>query len=162
MTITKQDMHAAVTRLAECFPQTFVLEKHLPHQPLKVGIAADIPARCPDLGRRTLGVALRYYVSRVMYLQGMVTGAARIDLDGNPAGEVSAEDAEHAAARLAETLASREAKRAAAVAAKGGERGVRPPATAAPAPVAATSPRPAKVLTLKEKPVLRLAAFRRQ
>ena len=47
MTITKEDIHAALTRLAEWFPQTFVLEKHLPHRPLKVGIAADTLARCP-------------------------------------------------------------------------------------------------------------------
>jgi sRNA-binding protein len=52
MTIPKEDVHAALTRLAEWFPQTFVFEKHLPHRPLKVGIAADILARCPVLTRR--------------------------------------------------------------------------------------------------------------
>jgi len=104
---------------------------------LKVGIAAEIPARCPAVERRVLGVALGAYTRRIMYLQGLVAGAPRIDLDGNVCGEVSARDAEHAATKLAGILASREA---AAVAAKGGERGVRPPATApAPAPVAATS-----------------------
>jgi len=98
MTIPKEDMHAALTRLAEWFPQTFVLEKHLPHRPLKVGIAADILARCPVLTRRELGPVLGVYAKRVMYLQSLVAGAIRIDLDGNPAGEVSAADAEHAAA----------------------------------------------------------------
>ena len=53
-----------------------------------------------------------------MYLQGLVAGAIRVDLDGNPAGEVSAADAEHAAATLAEILASRETRRAAAMEAK--------------------------------------------
>ncbi len=47
MTTTKQDIDAALARLTEAFPQTFVLEKYRPHRPLKVGIAADIPARCP-------------------------------------------------------------------------------------------------------------------
>jgi hypothetical protein len=28
------------------FPQTFVLEGHQPHRSLKVGIAADLVARC--------------------------------------------------------------------------------------------------------------------
>ena len=42
MMIPKQDLAAALARLAEAFPQTFVLEKHRPHRPLKVGIAADI------------------------------------------------------------------------------------------------------------------------
>ena len=85
-----------------------------------------------------------------MYLQALVERATRVDLDGKAAGEVSARDAEHAAARLAEILASREA---AAVAAKGGER-VKPAAVPPP-------PAPPAATTLKEKPVLRLPAFRR-
>ena len=148
MTIRKEDIHAALTHLAETFPQTFELEKCRPHRPLKVGIAADLQARCPALEWRVLRVALAAYTGRVMYLRSLVAGAARVDLDGNPAGEVSARDAEHAASRLAKILASREA---AAVAAKGGV--ARPPAPS-PAPAA-------KVLTLKRKPVLRLAAFPR-
>jgi hypothetical protein len=47
MTTTKQDIDAALARLTEAFPQTFVLEKYRPHWPLKVGIASAIPARCP-------------------------------------------------------------------------------------------------------------------
>jgi len=65
-----------------------VLEKNRPHRPLKVGIAADIPARCPAVERRVLSVSLRVYVRRVMYLRGLVAGAARVDLDGNACGEV--------------------------------------------------------------------------
>src|SRR6478735_7715025 len=82
MTTTKQDIDAALARLAEAFPQTFVLEKYRPHRPLKVGIAADISARCPAVERRVLSVVLRVYARRVMYLQSLVAGAARIDLDG--------------------------------------------------------------------------------
>ena len=133
MTTTKQDIDAALARLAEAFPQTFVLEKYRPHWPLKVGIAAAIPARCPALEWRVLKMALTAYTGRIMYLRGLVEGAARVDLDGNPAGEVTARDAEYAAAKLAKILASREA---AAVAAKGGER-VKPaaiPPSPAPRP----------------------------
>ena len=144
MTTTKQDIDAALARLAEAFPQTFVLEKHRPHRPLKVGIAADIRARCPAVERRVLSVVLSVYTRRVMYLQSLVEGAARVDLDGNPAGEVTARDAEYAAAKLAKTLASREA---AAVAAKDGER-VKPAAIP-------PSPAPPAAKTLK-RPVLRL------
>src|SRR6476620_5527364 len=82
MMIPKQDLAAALARLAEAFPQTFVLEKHRPHRPLKIGIAADISARCPAVERRVLSVALRVYTRRVMYLQSLVAGAARVDLDG--------------------------------------------------------------------------------
>ena len=112
MTTTKQDILA---RLAEAFPQTFVLEKYRPHRPLKVGIAADLVERAPELDRRKLSVALSVYTRRLMYLRGLVAGAARVDLDGKAAGEVTARDAKYAVAKLAGILASREVKRAAAV-----------------------------------------------
>jgi ProP effector len=166
MTITKEDKQAALVHLAEWFPQTFVLEQYLPHRPLKIRICPDILARCPVLTRRELGTVLGVYTSRVMYLQSLVAGAIRIDLDGNPAGEVSAADAGHAAARLAEIMASREARRAAAMEVKRAARITRQAAAAAvsplPAPPAAATPPTAKVLTLKERPVLRLPAFRQQ
>ena len=144
MTIRKENIH-----LATRYPRAFALEKYRPHRPLKVGVADDILACCPDLNRRRLGAALAVYTRRVMYLRGLVAGAARVDLDGNPAGEVTARDAEYAAAKLARILASREA---AAVAAKGGER-VKPAAVP-------PSPAPPAAKTLK-RPVLRLPAFRR-
>ena len=50
----KQDIDTALARLTEAFPQTFVLEKYQPHRPLKVGIAVEIPARCPAVERRGL------------------------------------------------------------------------------------------------------------
>jgi ProP effector len=156
--------HATLRHLAERFPQTFVLEKYQPHRPLKVGIAADILARCPELARYKLGRALGVYTGRVMYLEGMVAGAARVDLDGKAAGEVTARDAEYAAAKLVRILASRQAKRAAALAISRAAPVSSPttapvvsPPLAVPPPAAA--PRSA-VSTLKERPVLRLPAFR--
>ena len=98
-----------------------------------------------------LRVALAAYTGRVMYLRGLVAGAARIDLDGNPAGEVSAKDTEYATVKLAEILAAREARKAAAVATKGAQ-----------VSAAATAPSAIKVLTLKKRPVLRLVALRQQ
>jgi len=162
MTIPKEDMHAASTRLAESFPQTFVLEKHLPHRPLKVGIAADILARCPVLTRRELGPVLGVYAKRVMYLQSLVAGAIRIDLDGNPAGEVSTADAEHAAATLAEILASRDAGQALVAASRAARIAKQAAATPPPPAAAIVEPPAAKALTPKERPVLRLPAFRQQ
>ena len=152
----KQDIDTALALLTEAFPQTFVLEKYRPHRPLKVGIAADIPARCPAVERRVLSAALSAYARRVMYLRALVAGAARVDLDGNPAGEVTARDAEYAAAKLAEILASRETKRAAAVD-KGAAQVAKPAAARA-----AAAPPAVKVVTLKKRPVLRLPAFRQQ
>ena len=77
MTTTKQDIDAALACLTEAFPRTFVLEKYRTHRPLKVGIAADIPARCPAVERRVLSAALRVYARRVMYLRGLVAGGPR-------------------------------------------------------------------------------------
>jgi ProP effector len=161
MTIPKQEVHATLADLAARYPQTFVLEKYQPHRPLKVGIAADLMGRGPELDHHKINVALTVYTRRIMFLRSLVAGAARVDLDGNPAGEVTARDAEYATAKLAKILASREA--AAVAAAKSGERVARPPAPApSPAPLTATSRAPpAKVVTLKRKPVLRLAAFPR-
>jgi ProP effector len=106
--------------------------------------------RGPELDHHKLNVALTVYTRRVMYLRSLVAGAARVDLDGNPAGEVSARDAEYAMAKLAKILASGEA---AAVAAKGSERVKPAAALPSPAPPAAT--------TLKG-PVLRLPASRQK
>ena len=147
----KQDIDTALALLTEAFPQTFVLEKYRPHRPLKVGIAADIPARCPAVERRVLSAALSAYARRVMYLRTLVAGAARVDLDGNPAGEVTAGDAEFAATKLAEILASRETNKGAAQVAK--------PAAAR---AAAAAPPAIKVVTLKKRLLLRLPAFRQQ
>jgi sRNA-binding protein len=189
MRITKQDMDAALVCLVETFPQTFVLEKYRPHRPLKVGIAAEIPARCPDLERRVLGAVMSGYTKRVMYLQGLVAGAARIDLDGNPAGEVSVDEAEHAIVKLAGILESRKPMRGPATRADLSlrrDRGSPPSSTVETSPEPPPEPKtppiaicdeaesigtklaePAappvtKVLSLKERPVLRLPAFRQK
>jgi ProP effector len=111
MTIRKVKVAAALWRLAEQFPRTFVAAKHLPHRPLKVGIAADVQERCSDIDRRDLVAALAAYTHRIAYLQAIVAGADRIDLAGNPAGEVTAADAEHAVVVLARIMAAREAQR---------------------------------------------------
>jgi ProP effector len=145
MTITKQDINAVLRRLTEAFPQAFVLEQYQPHRPLKVGIFSEIAARSD------LATVLNIYTRRMTYLQSLVAGAARVDLDGVPCGEVTAADQEYAAARLAEIQAAREAKRAAAVA---GTRTAKQPVAVAPVSVA-------KVSTLKAKPVLHLPAINR-
>ena len=110
MKITKDQVNAVLVRLAGQFPQTFTLEKHFAHRPLKIGIAAEIRQRCPNLGQHALAVALSAYTKRIMYLQGLVVGAVRVDLDGNGCGEVTASEAGHAAAVLAQILARREAR----------------------------------------------------
>jgi ProP effector len=87
--------------LVKRFPLAFNLRDR---KPLKIGIAQDILAvfvgdsTCSNSALRK---ALRYYVMGRGYLMALVSGAARIDLDGNGAGEVSPEDHLHAEKLLA-------------------------------------------------------------
>ncbi|QTP57137.1 ProQ/FinO family protein [Billgrantia sulfidoxydans] len=78
------------------YPRTF-FKGHT--RPLKVGIHHDLSAREPwpeKLVRR----ALAGYVNLPRYLKAVREEAERIDLDGEPAGSVDAQAAEHAKRKL--------------------------------------------------------------
>jgi ProP effector len=78
------------------YPKTF-FKGHT--RPLKVGIHHDLAAREPwpeKLVRR----ALAGYVNLPRYLKAVREGAERIDLDGQPAGSVDTQAAEHAKRKL--------------------------------------------------------------
>lgn len=93
---------AVVALLAERWPRCFsVFEQR--RRPLKLGIHRDIATVLEGaVTVQELRSALRFYVSNTWYLRAaMVVGAARIDLDGNPSGSVTAEEADAAAARSA-------------------------------------------------------------
>jgi ProP effector len=113
--MTIKEISAIAAILAEWFPQAFVAEKHRPHRPLKIGVHLDLQQRCPALTGIERRIVLQNYASRVLYLQSLVAGASRVDLDGAPAGTVTAEEANRAAAQLAALIAARAAKQAAAV-----------------------------------------------
>jgi sRNA-binding protein len=72
------------------FPNAFSAEPWRVHRPLKVGIGNDLVAR-GVLGAREVNAALSRYVDRLMYQKRLAAGGARVDLDGNVAGEVSKE-----------------------------------------------------------------------
>jgi ProP effector len=55
----------------------------------------------PELSEQAVSRALKFYTSKTRYLQSCVEGRSRIGLDGEPAGVVSAMEAEHATHRLA-------------------------------------------------------------
>jgi ProP effector len=100
--LTDQSYHTIVTEtfaiLTGRFSRCFNPRKR---RPLKVKIHADILARCPDLDPCYLRVTLAAYTNNLGYLRAMQVGATRVDLDGNPAGEVTSTDSEHAKAKLA-------------------------------------------------------------
>jgi ProP effector len=89
---------AAVAELARQFPKTFATD---PAQVrlLKLGILRDIYAQSV-LSHRRISAALRSYCHSVQYLQASVEGAARLNLAGEPAGTVTAKEADSARRRL--------------------------------------------------------------
>lgn len=92
--------------LAEKFPNCFVVDK-APKRPLKVDIVTDIRARLPELAGGRIARALFTYTDGPTYLDTLVEGAQRVDLDGGAAGQVTAEEAKAAARR---SLGIREAR----------------------------------------------------
>lgn len=106
---------AIIAVLAAKFPKCFAVpDTH--RRPLKVGIDADLLAALGGTVRRTeLIRALAMYCSSEGYLEGVLTGAWRVDLEGKPAGTVSADDEKHAKAKQAGIRTRREAVMAAAM-----------------------------------------------
>ena len=88
----------ALDYLAAHFPESFGTGK-----PLKVGIINDIRS-LEDSDKPALvwiRRALYYHTSRKSYLKNLKKGTFRVDLAGQPAGEVTAQEAENALERLA-------------------------------------------------------------
>ncbi|MEL4014603.1 RNA chaperone ProQ [Dryocola clanedunensis] len=99
--------------LAERFPQCFSAEGEA--RPLKIGIFQDLVARVEgemSLSKTQLRSALRLYTSSWRYLYGIKVGAVRVDLDGNPCGELDEQHVEHARKQLEEAKARVQAQRA--------------------------------------------------
>jgi ProP effector len=88
---------AVISRLCERFPTTF-FRYH--RQPLAIGIREEILQVLDDVSEEELAQALATYVNSVLYLRNVQTGAARIDLDGEPAGTVTESEAEFAQRRI--------------------------------------------------------------
>ncbi|MGF1909620.1 RNA chaperone ProQ [Vibrio kasasachensis] len=101
-----------IAYIAECFPKCFTLEGEA--QPLKIGIFQDLADRLSDdakVSKTQLRAALRQYTSSWRYLHGVKPGAVRVDLDGNPCGELDEEHVEHAKTALEESKAKVQARR---------------------------------------------------
>lgn len=101
-----------IAYIAECFPKCFTLEGEA--KPLKIGIFQDLAERLNEdskVSKTQLRAALRQYTSSWRYLHGVKLGVTRVDLDGNPCGELEEEHVEHAQAALAESKARVQARR---------------------------------------------------
>jgi ProP effector len=106
-----------IAKLAQMFPRTFFVVGAA-RRPLKVGISRDLMAAGTGLSRARVRHALHHYTRSIGYLTAMTVGAARVDLNGEPAGSVTADEAAHAAERLARIRAAIEEKKRAVAAPK--------------------------------------------
>jgi hypothetical protein len=95
--------------LSEWFPLAF---KPPVFRPLKLRIHLDLIERAPVTAEE-VHAALSIHCHALSYLRAQVAGAPRIDLDGNPAGVVSAEEAASARGGLAGYLQRLKARKAA-------------------------------------------------
>jgi len=74
-------------------------------KPLKKGIKQDLVKRLSAIesivteDKACMVKSLAYYVNTTAYHKSVIEGAMRIDLDGNPAGIVSAEEAKYSIER---------------------------------------------------------------
>lgn len=90
--------------LSQNFPQCFIAEGAV--KPLKVGIFQDLATRLGEnapVSKTQLRQALRVYTSSWRYLEATKEGVSRVDLDGQAAELIDAQQAEHAAKLLAES-----------------------------------------------------------
>jgi ProP effector len=93
----------ALVWLATQFPAAF--DNSLCIRPLKMGIMDDIlllaeQAEEAGISKSKLREAVVIFTRRLDYLTCLKSREMRIDLQGNPAGEVSLEEAEHAAMKI--------------------------------------------------------------
>jgi ProP effector len=122
---------AVAERLAALFPALFGAAP----QPLKLRIQADIQQRSPGIfTKKSLSIFLHRHTTSTAYLKALSAAPQRVDLDGQPAGEVAEEHRQaaavelerrkgvHAARRQAERAAERDAQRDAQRAAHRAER----------------------------------------
>lgn len=102
---------ATAARLAELFPAIFAPGAVAP---LKLRIQGDIQQRAPGIfTKKSLSIFLHRHTTGTAYLKALAAAPQRIDLDGQPAGEVSEEHRSAAAAELARRRAAHDARRAA-------------------------------------------------
>jgi ProP effector len=99
--MTYDEVGAALALLCEAFPKAFsVFEQR--RKPLKIGIRQDLLVRLDGgLTEIELRQVLRAYTGNRRYRERLLAGAPRFDLDGNPAGMVTAEEEADARKKLA-------------------------------------------------------------
>jgi ProP effector len=108
----KTDLNKVIEFLAEKFPKSFTVKGEA--KALKVGIFNDIAAQLEEqdpVSKTQVRHALRRYTNSWRYLEAVVKGGSRIDLEGNDVEALTDEHIQHAQAQLAESKAKFEEKK---------------------------------------------------
>lgn len=111
---TSLPLKEVVAYLCEKFPHCFIAEGEA--KPLKVGLFQDLATALEGddkVSKTLLRQALRSYTMSWRYLHACRDGAVRVDLNGEEAGVVDSQQAEHAAQTLAQAKAAYAERRAA-------------------------------------------------
>jgi len=110
----EQAIAATIALLAELYPKCFSVYQER-RRPLKLGIHLDIQAALDSIiTPAELHQALGYYCSNSAYLSSTRTGTERLDLNGEPAGAVTADEEAHAKLVLARIRTKQKARTVAA------------------------------------------------
>lgn len=110
----KTDLNKVIEVLASKFPESFTIKGDA--KPLKIGIFADIAERLTEqdeVSKTQVRHALRRYTNSWRYLEAVVKGGSRVDLDGNSFEELTEEHITHAKAQLEESKAKFQEKKSA-------------------------------------------------
>lgn len=111
---TAMPLKEVIAYLCERFPACFIAEGEA--KPLKIGLFQDLAEALDGdekVSKTLLRQALRNYTMSWRYLHACRDGAVRVGLDGENAGVVDAQQAEHAAQTLAQAKAAYAERRAA-------------------------------------------------
>ena len=102
---------AVLTELRDRWPQTFSPHP-VPVRPLATGIGKRIAAQLPEVSKTLVHQAIAFWQRqrKTPYLQALIAGGSRYDLDGNPQGEVTPEQQQRAREELVAWRAYRQEK----------------------------------------------------
>lgn len=105
-----------VELLRTYFPACFKMGAEM--KPLKKGIKQDLLKRLSEMNNITtddkacMVKSLSFYVNTHPYHKNVQTGVSRLDLDGEPSGVVTAEEAQYSIDRIQAKLQAKQAKQA--------------------------------------------------
>ena len=94
-----------IAELAKLYPQTFFIDTKQ-RKPLMIGIFHQLIAVMPEMTKKRLRAALKFYCNHFDYLTALSRETHRIDLSGEPIEEISPKDKKSIKRRLNSTKAT--------------------------------------------------------